>query len=63
MPEKKKITGKQLAEFFRYFYSPEGWKCQRLGQAFVNYFDLTDNILFFEEDEKVAANLIGEYVR
>jgi len=61
MLDKEKISGEKLAKFFAYFYSPEGHKYLRLGQAFCIYFNIEDDLLFLEDDDKMATGLLARY--
>lgn len=67
-----KVTSTEFINFLTsYFNGWEGFKNQRLGQAFYNTFgphylagNVLDNTLFYEEDNAKAINIITtHYVR
>ena len=54
------ITVQRFNDFMVSFYK-ERIKGYRLGQAFCNTFDITDSVLFYEEDDEVAIEYIYQH--
>ena len=62
----EKITPKELGDFFIEFHDKRmkyhQWRDLRAGQAFCNYFNITDSELFYATDSGRISTLIANYV-